>query len=125
MSYNIYILNLKKKAYKLSHCFKSISPRIDVMFIQERKSKRNKAKKVGVLLWKEASCWCVEAMEGSTSNLQQSQANKSGTCIVMDPNYAKFVSHYGTTWGNQVQWLELNGMFGVTWVSLTSMPLTT
>jgi hypothetical protein len=61
------------------------------MFIQEHKSKRNKVKKVGELLWKEVSCWCVEAMEGYTSNLQQGQANKGGTCIVMDLNCTKFV----------------------------------
>jgi hypothetical protein len=30
----------------------------------------------------------------------------------MDTKCAKFVSHYGTTWGNQIQWLVLNGMFG-------------
>jgi len=37
MSYNICILNLEEKAYKFSHYFKSISPRIGVMFIQECK----------------------------------------------------------------------------------------
>ncbi len=82
------------------------------MFIQERKTKRNKAKKVGELLWKEASCWCVEVMERYTSNLQQGQVNKGGTCIVMERNCTKFVSHYGTRWGNQVQWLVSNGMLG-------------
>jgi hypothetical protein len=30
----------------------------------------------------------------------------------MDPNCAKFVSHYVPMWGNQVQWLLLNGMGG-------------
>ncbi len=110
MSYSIYILKLEDKAYNFSHYFKVIP--LELMSCSfKNTSKKKNVKKVGKLLWRETNCWFVETMEGYTSNLQQGQVNKGGTFIVMDPNCTKFVSHYGTTWGNQVQWLLLNGMF--------------
>jgi hypothetical protein len=92
MTYNVHGLNMEEDTCKLSYYFKGIHPRLDIIVLQKHELRGNKVKKVGELLWKEVSSWIIEAKEGYTSEMQHGQINKGGSCVWLDPKWAKLVS---------------------------------
>ncbi len=54
--------------------------------------------------------WILEVEEGYTSERQQYTTGKGGTCILMDPRWAKFVMDYITIGSNRAQVITLKGL---------------
>ncbi len=71
-----------------------MGPQVDILCFQEHKFQRNKAMNIGKTIWPNVVLWIAKANEGYTFERQQGTIGKGGTCIIMDPIWAKFVTDY-------------------------------
>ncbi len=84
---------------------------MDIFCLQKHKLQIDIATlNIGKAIWPNVIMWIMEVEEGYTSKRQQYITGKGGTCILMDPRWAKFVMDYITIRSNRAQVITLKGL---------------
>ena len=112
ITHNIRGLNDRDNIAK-ERCFlKSLTPRIDVLLIQEHKLRGRALENLGARLMPGYASWVLEAAPGERSWLNPNAAGKGGVGIILAQKYAKLVTTHGALYDNRVVWIKLEGIEG-------------
>ena len=94
-------------------CFlNSLTPRIDVVMLQEHKLRGRALDNLDARLMPRYANWILEAAPGERSWLNPNAAGKGGVGIILAHKYAKMVKAYGALYDNRVVWIKLEGIEG-------------
>ena len=112
ITHNIRGLNDLDNIAKESCFLKSLTPRIDVVMIQEHKLRGRALENLGTRLMPEYASWILEAALGERSWLNPNAAGKGGVGIILAQKYAKLVMTHGALYDNRVVWIKMEGIEG-------------
>ena len=112
ITHNIRGLNDPDNIAKEQCFLKSLTPRIDVVMIQEHKLRGRALENLGSRLMPRYASWILEAAPGERSWLNPNAAGKGGVGIILAQKYAKLVTTHGTLYDNRVVWIKLEGIEG-------------
>lgn len=90
----------------------SLSPRIDIVLLQEHKLRGSTLDNLGSKLMSGCSSWVLEAAPMENSWINPNAAGKRGVGILLANNYAKLVMAHGALYENRVVWIKMEGVEG-------------
>ena len=94
-------------------CFlSSLTPRVDVIMIQEHKLRGKAMDELGSRLMPGYACWALEAAPGEKSWINPNAAGKGGVGILLASKYARLVTDHGALYDNRLVWIKLEGIEG-------------
>ena len=112
LTHNIQGLNDPDNIAKERSFLQSLTPRIDVVLIQEHKLRGRALENLGSRLMPGYASWILEAAPGERSWLNPNAAGKGGVGIILAQKYAKLVTTHGALYDNRVVWVKLEGIEG-------------
>ena len=112
ITHNIRGLNDPESIAKERNFIQSLTPRADVVMIQEHKLRGKTLENLGNRLMTECRSWILEVAPGKRSWLNPDAADKGGVGILISQKYAKFVTDHGSFYENRVVWVKLEGIEG-------------
>ena len=89
-----------------------ITPKLDVVMIQEHKLRGKALENLGTHLMPGYASWILEAAPGEKSWLNPNAAGKGGVGILLARKYARLVTDHGALYDNRVVWIKLEGIEG-------------
>ena len=89
-----------------------LTPKVDVIMIQEHKLRGRALENLGSRLMPECASRVLEAAPGERSWLNPNAAGKGGVGILLANKYAKLVTATGALYENRVVWIKLEGVEG-------------
>lgn len=112
ITHNIQGLNDPDNITK-ERCFLNfLTPRIDVVMIQEHKLRGRALENLGSRLMPGYASWILEAAPGERSWLNPNAAEKGGVGIILAHKYAKLVTEHEALYDNKVVWIKLEEVEG-------------
>lgn len=90
----------------------SLTPKADVVLIQEHKLRGRILENLGNRLMAGCASWIQETTPGERSWLNPNVAGKGGVGILVANKYARLVTSHGTLYDNRVVWIKLEGVEG-------------
>ena len=112
ITHNIRGLNDPESISK-ERCFlTNLTPKVDVVMIQEHKLRGKSLENLGNRLMPGCSSWILEAAPGERSWLNPNAAGKGGVGILLANKYAKLVKEHGALYDDRVVWIKLEGIEG-------------
>ena len=114
ITYNIQGLNDPESITKKKCFLNSLTPRIDVVMIQEHKLRGRALENLGSRLMPGGASWILEATPGKRSWLNPNVAWKRGVDIIIAHKYAKLVTAHGALYDNRVIGLNSKELKGGT-----------
>ena len=112
ITHNIRGLNDPESITRERHYINSLSPRIDILLIQEHKLRGKALENLGSRLIPGCASWILEAAPGEKSWLNPDAAGKGGVGILIAHKYARLVKDHGALYDNRVVWIKLEGIEG-------------
>ena len=112
ITHNIRGLNDPESITKERGFLTTLSPRADIVMIQEHKLRGRALENVGNRLIPGYTSWILEAAPGERSWLNPSAAGKGGVGILITNKFAKLVTANGSLYDNRVMWVKLEGVEG-------------
>lgn len=94
-------------------CFiNSLTPRVDIVMVQEHKLRGKALENLGNRLMPGCASWILEAAPGEKSWINPNAAGKGGVGILLTHKYARFVTEHGALYDDRVVWIKLEGIEG-------------
>ena len=112
ISHNIRGLNDPDNIAREMSYINSLTPRIDILMIQEHKLRGRALENLEVRLMPGCVSWILEAAPGERSWLNPNAAGKGGVGILIASKYAKLVTSHGALGDDRVIWVKLEGIEG-------------
>lgn len=109
MTHNIRALNDPTNILKYNRFLRSISPRVDVLLLQEHKLKGSRVEHLDKRLMPWSIGWILEVEPCYKSWLNPNGAGKGGVGIFLDTKYARLVTSSGAIMNNRVVWKKNRG----------------
>lgn len=112
LSHNVRGLNDLDKVIRERYFLNTVTPKADVVLIQEHKMRGRDLDGLGNRLMAGTTSWIPEAAPGERSWINPNAAGKGGVGIILVNKYEKLVSEHGTLYENRVVWIRLVGIEG-------------
>ena len=94
-------------------CFiTALTPKVDVVMIQEHKLRGRSMNNLGNRLMPGCARWILEAAPGKKSWINPNAAGKGRVGILLAYKYARLVTDHGALYDNRVVWIKLEGVEG-------------
>ena len=90
----------------------NLSPRVDVLCLQEHKLRGDKVERNIRTLWKSENFWSLEASPSNDAEDRKIGAGKGGIAICFHPRLQPLILDKGSLAGNRVQWIRFKGLEG-------------
>jgi len=107
LTHNIRGLNDPENIDKEKGFIKSISPRPDVIFLQEHKLRGRSLDNLGYRIMPGYASWVFEAAPGERNWANPDAAGKWGVRILLTHKYARLVTAHNFLYNNRVVWIKL------------------
>ena len=115
ITHNIRGLNDPESITKERSFIQSLTPRVDILMIQEHKLRGRALENLGSRIMPGCASWILEAAPGERSWLNPDAAGKGGVGILLAQKYAKLVTDHGSLYDNRVVWVKLEALKEVRW----------
>ena len=117
IKWNIIMHNIRglndPKSIRKERCFiNSLSPKVDIVLIQEHKLRGSALNNLGFRLMPGCASWILEAVPGEKSWLNPNAAGKGGVDILLAHKYARLVTAHGALYEDIVVCIKLEGVEG-------------
>ena len=112
ITHNIRGLNDPESIAKERGFLSMLTPKVDVVMIQEHKLRGRALENLGSRLMPGCASWILEAAPGEKSWLNPNAAGKGRVGILLSNKYAKLVTAIGALYDNRVVWIKLEGVEG-------------
>ena len=112
ITHNIRGLNDLESIAKERGFLNAISPRVDIVMLQEHKLRERTLEHLGTRLMPGYTSWILDAAPGARSWLNPNAADKGGVRIIMANKFAKLVTANRSLCDNRVVWVKLEGVEG-------------
>ena len=110
MTHNIRGLNDPESITK-ERCFiTALTPKVDIVMIQEHKLRGRSMDNIGSRLIPICASWKLEAAPGEKSWINPNAVSIRGVGILLAQKYARLVIDYGALYDNRVVWIKLEGV---------------
>ena len=107
ITHNIRGLNDPENITKERCYLSSLTPRIDVVMIEEHKLRGRALENLGHRLMLGYASWILESAPSERSWLNPNSAGKGGVRIILAQKYTKMVTAHGALYDNMVVWIKL------------------
>ena len=112
ITHNIRGLNDPENITK-ERCFiTALTPKVDVVMIQEYKLRGRSINNLGNRLIPGCASWISEAAPGEKIWINPNAAGKRGVGILLAHKYTRLVTNYGALYDNRVVWFKLEDIEG-------------
>ena len=112
ITHNIRGLNDPENIAKEKNFLTSLTPKVDIVMLQEHKLRGKALENLGSRLMPGCKSWVLEAAPGEQSWLNPNAAGKGGVGILLANKYARLVTATGSLYEDMVVWIKLEGVEG-------------
>lgn len=112
LTHNVIGLNDPSSVTRHNLFLRLVTPRVDVLLIQEHKLRGGKLSNLGQRLMPWRQGWLLDAEAGYKSWLNPNGVGKGGVGTILATKYARLVIAAGSLMQNKVLWINLEGIDG-------------
>ena len=112
ITHNIKGLNDSDCIAKEREFLNSLSPRVDIILLQELKLRGRSLDNLGHRLMPGCASWILEAGPSERSWANPDAAGKRGVGILLAHKYTRLVTNHGSLYNDRVVWIKLEGIEG-------------
>ena len=109
LSFNVRGLNYPSAVRLLKHYIESIL-RLDILFLQEHKLKRQQYNDLGRYLWNSTRTWSFEASQGYNNGASDLGVGCGGISVLLVARWSKLITHLASVLNNQAQFIVIRGL---------------